>query len=264
MNSRHLLSLSTLALLLTGAGCGSTSSVTPSVTPTMPTSAPAAVAPSVVADLGACNNPYYPLKKGTKVDYSSHVGKTTNSYSWEVTDAATDHVTLAYHFPHASDATTDMACGPTGIRTTTYLNLNQLSSSAATQATSKTISSSGDFLPSDLHVGSTWQNSYELEITNTNPELVKLGMGTSHMTISAQNKALDEESVTVAAGTFTAIKVESKSTMKISLGAKLPTTNTDVMSYLYFVKGKGLVKTETSGTSGGSDFGSEATSITIP
>ncbi len=263
MNTRHLFSLAAATLLLTGAGC-SAPSTAPTSTPTPTPTTSAASAPTAVAsDLGNCNHPYFPLKKGTKIDYSSHVGKTTNAYSWEVTDTSPDHVNLTYHFGKASDANTEMTCSPTGIRTTTYLNLNQLST-AATQATSKTISSSGEFLPKDLHVGSTWQNGYELEITNTNPQLVKLGMGTSHMTITTKNTAIDEETVTVAAGTFTAIKVESKSSMAIKLGAKLPDTNTDVTSYLYFVKGKGLVKTETSGVAGSGAFGSEATNIIIP
>ncbi len=183
-----------------------------------------------------------------------------SSYSWEVTEATGDHVKLAYHFSPTLTTVSDVTCSDEGLRMDSYIN-----TAAATgneQMTVKTVRAAGQYVPRDLHVGSEWTNSYEVEATNTNPIAIRMGFGTTHMTIDTKNKAVSEEKVTVPAGTFTAIKVESVNNTSTVLGAGKPASTFAITSYLYFVRGKGLVKTET--VSNGVTMGVEATKITVP
>ena len=132
------------------------------------------------------------------------------------------------------------------------------------QITMRTLKAIGEFLPRNLHVGSVWTNSYEVEATNTNPVAVRMGFGTTRMTTTTTttNKAIGEVTVTVPAGTFTAIKVETVNKTKTELGFGKPPSEFEIKSYTYFVRGKGLVKTET--VSNGVTMGTEATSIVVP
>ena len=83
MKKPHLLVGSLSGLLFLGAGCNQAAPTQQSAT-NVPNPTPAA---APVASTGNCDNPYYPLKKGTKAAYTSNVGGRASSYSWEVTDA---------------------------------------------------------------------------------------------------------------------------------------------------------------------------------
>ncbi len=259
MQSRYFLSPLLASSLLLGAGCQ------------VRTSAPEAVVPtgeqprqeqSAVATNTNCDHPYYPLRLGTKTSYATHYGTGHDSQlSWEVRALTNDKATLHYTFDRGLTMDSDISCGTDGLLAKTYLNMGSALTGSNVKA--KTISSSGHFLPRDLQVGSTWTSTYEVEAENDNPDAARLGMKTTHMDLKVENKALGEESVTVPAGTFTALKIEAKNTMKMKLGPNLPVVNSTFTTYSYFVRGKGMVKSETSGASG-MNSSMEATEIIVP
>ena len=114
----------------------------------------------------------------------------------------------------------------------------------------ETLSQEGVFLPKDLRVGSEWDTTYAVEGKFTTPAMGNQPVNMKQ-SIAMQQKALAEESVTVPAGTFTAIKIEQKTTVTIDFGANAimqqfasqmpPITTTN---YLWLVKGVGMVKSE--------------------
>ncbi len=246
MNILRPLLVSSFLLLLVGAGC-SASKVAVSTPPTLGGS--------------KCDHPYYPLRVGTKMSYASSAKSALrSSYSWEVTEVSGDHAKLAYHFSPTLTTVSDVTCTDGSLRMDSYINT--ATASGNEQMTMKTLNASGQFLPRDLRVGSEWTNSYEVEATNTNPVAVRMGFGTTRMITTTTNKAIGEETVTVPAGTFTAIKVEMVNKTKTELGAGKSPSAFEITSYAYFVRGKGLVKTET--VSNGVTMSTEAMNITVP
>lgn len=252
MKNTLLIAGSVAGLVLFGAGCPSSASPRESAqTPSAP----------VAMHGGNCDNAYYPLKKGIKATYATHFPGHDSTYSWEVTDATDDSATLTYTFSPTLHVTSEISCTGDGLQAKTYMDLGSAMSGGKVSA--KTTSASGSIFPKDVHPGSVWTSRYEVETENNMPAAAKLGMKTGHMVVSTTSTAMGEESVTVPAGTFTALKVEAKMLIHMSLGANMPSIDTQTTSVSYFVKGKGLVKTETTDSRGGTS-GMEATSIVIP
>ncbi len=228
------------ALTFFGAGCGNGSSSVASM-----------------AGLSSCSNAYYPLNKGAKISYLSRIGEKTSNIDVEVTDIGSDYAMLTYHLGPTLTMDQKVTCTKDGLVIKAYFN-----PSMKDQSKVKTISSSGQFLPKDIHVGSEWSDAYQAEMTNDSFEAQKLGMSKTYMDTTSKNTVIGEESVIVPAGTFTALKVKSVNTVAVKLKANSPGMPGEITTYNYFVKGKGLVKTIT--TQGGITIGMEATSISTP
>lgn len=248
---KKLLAISLLSVLTLGAGCQASPS-TPG-------------APQKTGSFGwgggnNCDHPYYPLKAGTKITYETSVGARKNTFSWEVVKASTEEAQIKYHFEPSTDVVSNISCDGSGLIVKEFVNP---SNAGATQSTSKTLSTSGNFLPKNLNATSKWSNEFVVETTNTNPDLVRLGLAKTVMTISSNNKSLGETSVTTPAGTFTAMKVEQKTSMRITLNDGKPDLVTDTVTMNYFVQGKGLVKSETEDQYAGK-IDMDAVSIQIP
>lgn len=246
-------------VLLFGAGCRT--EVVPTETSREPAPAPPIAVPSTATNSENCDNPYYPLRLGTKASYASSAGNVASNFHWEVSEVTADHATLKYTFSHGLSMDSEISCGPDGLLAKSYLNMGSLMAGSNVKA--KTISSSGQFLPRDLSIGSQWTSTYEVETENDSPDAARLGMRVSHMTLQTESKALGEESVTVPAGTFTAIKVETKNTMKMKLSPTMPEVKSNFTTYSYFARGKGLIKSQTDNGSFGSSK-LEATEIRTP
>jgi hypothetical protein len=89
----------------------------------------------------------------------------------------------------------------------------------------------------------------------------RMGMGTMDMTIRAANTVVGEGAVTVPAGSYQALKVETVSTVGIVMGGRAP-IETVTTSTAYWVKGVGMVKTTAKSASG--EWGAEAQSVRLP
>ena len=239
MHSRYFLSSLLASSLLLGAGCQVRTSAPEAVIPTgeQPRQAPL---PTTATNW---DHPYYPLRLGTKSSYTSQAAGRSSRFSWEVRSSNDDKVRLHYAFERGLEMDSELSCGEDGLRAKTYLDLSSVMSGGNVKA--KTISSSGHFLPRELAIGTRWESAYEVEIENTSPQAAQLGMSANQMNLHTKNTVIAEEQVTVAAGTFTALKVESKNTMKMKLSPTLPEITSSFTTFNYFVRGKGLVKSTT-------------------
>jgi hypothetical protein len=236
--SRLFLMLTALTLL--GAGCSSSSSATPSPSAESgdhPTPSPA------MAQRTDCGNPYYPLKQGTKMTYATHMAGHDSTYSYEVTEATDHSAKLAYSFGTNLNITSDITCDENGIHADA--SISPTSNIPGGQITSRTISANGDLIPHDLQAGDHWTSKVEVETTNSMPQAARLGMGTGHSFTFSTSTVIGEESVTVPAGTFTAMKVESKILTRISFGSRMAPVDKQMTTETYFVRGKGMVKSTT-------------------
>jgi len=239
-----------------GAGCG---------TPSVPGSGASGsgVASSRVASSG-CAHPYYPLREGYAVSYKSSVkGLPESIFTVKAADTSGDKATLQYTFTRPggpADAgismSLDIECVGGDLKAKGQLDM--ASAMSGKRVTSTTKKSSGELLPKNLAVGSEWDGEFQVETVLDNPTAVRLGMGNVSSTMTLHHKAVREEEVTVPAGTYTALVVESDMQILTSLpgatGYKPPTIRTTE----YWVKGVGLVKSVTESSM------IEATSITLP
>lgn len=152
-------------------------------------------------------------------------------------------------------------CNDGAIQAAGYVDL--AAGMAGASATTQTRSVEGELLPRDLRVGARWNTRYTISMNMgaALPEASDIG-GTLTGSISTQREAIAEETITVPAGTFQAIKVKSLTDFTIDHAGGTPESGLPPMtSYEWWVAGKGMVKT----TMGGDQsIISEATQIVSP
>lgn len=250
MRSKFFVPASFLLVSLTflGAGCGQQ---TPA-----PTANPTGERPSATTS-DACGNPYYPFKSGMAITYHVAAMGATAASDYTIRTVSVVGTTATVRAEFAGGATADMsadcASGSVTLKGSSGLG-------AAVQGTTfKTtvVSSTGTFMPADVRAGSRWNSSETIRMDMTGGAAA--GLGSITLTTDEESKAIGEESVTVPAGTFTAMKVELKrtSTSVAKFGKIPPSTET---STEWWVKGIGMVKTVSVGPGGTSTI--EAKSIT--
>ncbi|MFA6053714.1 MAG: hypothetical protein WC762_14120 [Methylobacter sp.] len=233
-----LTSLMFASLALVGVGCGQQTSNTTG---------------DKTSD--TCGNPYYPFKPGMAITYHETSSAGSSDYTIRTVSVAGTTATIRAELADGStaDMTADCASGSVELKGSSSLG-------AAMQGTTfKTtiVSSTGMYMPANVKAGSAWSNSETIRMDLSGDAAASLGSIT--LTTTEQSRAISEESVTVPAGTFTAMKVEIKrtSTTVAKMGKIPPSTQT---STEWWVKGIGMVKTVTVSQDGTSTI--EAKSIT--
>jgi hypothetical protein len=240
------------SLLLLTAGCAQQTSLTTNTEPSKPSTT------TSVSTSDSCGNPYYPFKSGLVIAY--RVTPTTGaagSSDYTIRILSVTGTTAATRAEFAggviADMTADCASGSVALKGSSGL------SAAMQDVKFKTtvVSSSGTFMPADVKAGATWSNSETIIMELTGGPAASMGPIT--MTTTEESKAIGEESVTVPAGTYTAMKVEltRKTISKANFGTIPESTST---STEWWVKGIGMVKTVTKTEDGTSTI--EAKSIT--
>ncbi len=273
VNSRHLaLTTATLALLFLGAGCAKKSEVKappaqipPSGAATnaaAPGAAPESV-PTAAADQGVspCDHPYYPLIPGYAISYVTKSGSSQVDYTMTVGEVNGTSAKVNYSFskPVVATITQELGCKAGAILAKTYLDMSSVLGGADIKVETK--SASGNIMPGELRIGTTWNNGFETTLTPGPTFPAKIGPMTAN--VNVYNRVIGEEEVKVPAGTFTALKVEVQSTQKLDI-PNMPTQPPETMvGYQWWVKGVGLVK-QTSGTGTANESVTEATSIKKP
>ncbi|MFA6447376.1 MAG: hypothetical protein WCW31_03935 [Patescibacteria group bacterium] len=225
------------ALTLVGAGCGPKASVSTNETG----------GPSTTAS-DECGNPYYPFKSGMAITYhESSTNKAVESSDYTIRTVKVVGTTATIRAELGDGATADMtadcASGSVALKGSSSLG------AAAEGTTFKTtvISSEGTSMPADVKAGSTWNHSETIQMDLEGGAAA--GLGSIKMTTTEKSRAISEESVTVPAGTFKAIKVEVKrtTTSAAKIGNIPATTQTTTE---WWVKGIGMVKSVTVGQEG--------------
>ena len=272
--------LSLLLSIIFLAACSSPSTVSPTepqptqikapqATPTeIATEPPAATVEgsgTPAAGAGSCSNTYYPVREGSTWSYKS-TGGPTGEYSFTdtITAVRADGFTLSSQFGDLT-RTQEWACKPEGL-----VALQLGGTSAATlssqnlQLNLEVKNVSGVTFPSTINVGDTWQHNLDFEgkMSVANQEGTATGNAQTNFT------ALGNESVTVPAGTFDALKIQIDTTLNISVsvqGISVPVTFSGSYTY-WFVKDVGWVKASGTGSVSGTSFNEtiELQSYNIP
>lgn len=229
----------------------------------IPTATVGAEAPA--ASEGQCANPYYPVREGATWTYSS-TGGPSGGYSFTdtITSVRDDGFTLTTQFDQLT-RTQEWGCSAEGLvalqlggTSAATLNTDQM------QVTFDVGNVSGVTYPKQVNPGDTWQHALEF---------------TAKMVVGGQNidatgdahssfQAVGNESVTVPAGTFDALKIHVDTTININgnfNGVSFPVSFTAPYDY-WFVQGVGWVKATGTGDISGQSFNEtiELQSYNIP
>jgi hypothetical protein len=201
----------------------------------------------------ACANPYYPAVQGASHVYagtSSDVG--AFSFTQTISEVRADGFTLTSQFDELT-LSQEWSCGPDGIALLDYAGGGAAAiHTTGLQGTFTTTDMSGVTLPANVSAGSTWNQAFSLEAVLDMGEAGEAS-GTGSATIDYQ--AIGFEPVTVPAGTFDAMRVES--TLSTNIEATFAGLTVPVMltthTVSWFVEGIGRVKAEETATFEGAE-----------
>ncbi|GAB4420120.1 MAG: hypothetical protein Kow002_08290 [Anaerolineales bacterium] len=197
-------------------------------------------------DQGLCANPYYPVRPGATWTYTG-TGSLASDYSFTdtITDVRTDGFTLTSQFDELT-RTQEWACTPEGLASLTFgggpaagINVNEM------QFDLTTSNVQGIILPQTINAGDQWSYSLDFEGTMDVTGASANATGTAHYDFTA----LGEESLTVPAGTFNAMKIKAVLTLNIKVsyaGTETPVSLTSTTD-IWFVPGVGWVKAISTG-----------------
>lgn len=202
---------------------------------------------------GVCINSYYPVVQGVSHVYAGNspdVGAFT--FTQTVSEVRSDGFTLTSQFDDLT-LTQEWSCGPDGIALLDYAGGGAAAiSTEGLQGTFTTTEMTGVTLPANLSAGSTWNQAFSLEAVLDMGEAGEAS-GTGSATIDYQ--AIGIESVTVPAGTFDAMRVES--TLSTNIEATFAGLTVPVMltthTVSWYVEGVGWVKAEETATFEGAE-----------
>src|SRR5215216_5591948 len=260
---------STLLILLLLAACSApsvsptnpppteTAPITLSETATLPTATVESATP--VAEQGLCTNVYYPVREGATWIYKS-TGGPAGEYSFTdtITSVRQDGFTLSTQIGDLT-RTQEWTCTSEG------LTALQLGGAPAAMLNSQNIqlnldvkNSNGVTFPRRMNPGDQWQQSVDVDGSVVVANEQGSGSGNAQMNF----QAVGNESVTVPAGTFDAMKVQVDTTLNITVayeGLSLPVKFSGTYTY-WFAPDVGWVKASGTGSMMGASF-SETTEL---
>ena len=214
---------------------------------------------------GLCANAYYPVRLGASWNYKSTDGPAGEySFTDTITAIREDGFTLSTQIGDLT-RTQEWTCSAEGL-TALQLGgapaamLNAQNAEVNLNVTNVT----GVTFPSQINAGDQWQQNLDFNGNVTMMNEKAEAEGTAQMNFNA----VGTESVTVPAGTFEALKVETNITLNISAsfaGITLPVTFSGNYTY-WFAQDVGWVKATGSGNVLGNSFSetTELQSYSIP
>lgn len=209
---------------------------------------------------GECTNPYYPVVTGATWNYNL-TGTYPDTFVRSIVSVDAGSFTDQDVFGRGVTRQGQWNCDNGAL-----IALDPTSGNSASVSSDKvsvdfsTTSASGVTLPAALNPGDTWTQAVTLEGTET----------INGAQIPAKNEFLNSctvagsESVTVAAGTFDAIRVDCQTSMKITITMNDNPVETpvDITATSWYAENVGMVKEVTTGDSVNSTI--ELTSFSIP
>lgn len=240
-----------------------TAPITATETASLPTATLESTMP--VAEQGLCTNLYYPVRQGATWTYKS-TGGPAGEYSFTdtITSVRGDGFTLSTQIGNIS-RTQEWTCSAQGLAAL------QLGGAPAAMLNSQNIqlnldlnNATGVTFPSQINPGDQWQQAMDVTGNVTMMSEAAQATGNAQMNFSA----IGNESVTVPAGTFDALKVEVNVTLNINAtyeGITLPVSFTGAYTY-WFAPNVGWVKASGTGNVLGNSFSdtTELQSYSIP
>ena len=191
----------------------------------------------------ACPHPYFPLEEGLRLTYRA--GGSELSLATREVKTTPEGVSGTLEVERKGrTGSTEATCGAEGVRT----GLGGLEGTllSASGMDVEVVSTEGFVVPAPAVMvpGGTWKNS--LSVKMRPPESAKLPGGMRPVFASTFDKEATvegEEEVTVAAGTFRALKVRNITTAR----SGRPDAGRSLESVIWFAPGVGIIKVATAG-----------------
>jgi hypothetical protein len=255
---RSILSLLLTLIFLAACSLPSTPTVVPQTTQIAPPATEAATGMPVTGE-GLCANAYYPVRQGATWNYKS-TSSAAGEYSFTdtITAAREDGFNLSTQFSGVT-RTQEWACQPEGLVALQFggapaamLNAQNM------QLTLQVSNVSGVTFPKEINAGDQWQHNLDLQGSMTVAGQEGTATGNSQTSFTA----IGNESVTVPAGTFDAMKIQVDTTLNLNVssqGLSVPVAFTSSYNY-WFVQGVGWVKNSGTGNAPEMSF-SETTEL---
>jgi hypothetical protein len=195
-----------------------------------------------------CANPYIPVIEGASWSYAgSDSSGMSSSFTDTITGASSTGYTLFSTFDSLTKTQT-WACVEDGLVSLEYSGGGDASvSTNGLTADFETSEMSGLTVPNHIAAGDSWTQTFAV----SGETVLEGGMvAATEGTVSTLWTAVGVEEVSVAAGTFEAIKVAVETTLDFTMdmeGVVVPFTMT-TSGYIWLVEGVGWVKSESSYT----------------
>ncbi|MFO7928447.1 MAG: hypothetical protein R6U35_02150, partial [Candidatus Humimicrobiaceae bacterium] len=189
---------------------------------------------------GPCGNPYYPVAEGISHTYKSSSGTITSTIT-SVHDAG-------FTVTHNIDGSTQMhewECLPEGLVDLSNPIGDELKVMGEGITITGTGSATGVTIPASISAGDSWSQTYKGTLD------VQEYDGALDFTVTTNYSAAGEEEITVSAGTFKAIKVDSTIESDFILktqGISMPLYSYNATGTTWLVENVGPVKSNTQGT----------------
>lgn len=230
-----------------------------------PSPAPTLVTQPQNGETGLCTNPLYPVKQGATWTYNS-TGSLSGDFSFTdtITAVREDGFTLTSQL-NGSNLAQEWACRPEGLVSLTFgAGVVGGISTSGVQMDLSTSNVQGVILPKTVSAGDQWPYSLDFDGNMTYADTSVDTQGTASFTFNA----IGEESVTVPAGTFNAMKihVDLRLDMEVSYsGFNAPAVFT-IPTDIWYAPEVGWVKASSSGDIFGIAFNEsiELQSYSIP
>ncbi|MCW5862769.1 MAG: hypothetical protein KIT52_06670 [Anaerolineae bacterium] len=219
---------------------------TPTATPTA-TALPAAATAAPVA-AGECDNPFFPAVEGRVMTYRNTVPAFGESeFSHTFSDVTDSSFNVNIDVGDGESVVQKWTCSADGLLSPEMAQMPGM----AEGMTFEYVEASGATLPAadQMTAGHEWTTHYVVEVT-----MPDLGQGAMSMseTVDLINTVAGEESVTVPAGTFDAVRVDTAGAIAVSI-AGAPASNIEMSMVSWYAEGVGLVRQEIGGMLGGDD-----------
>ncbi|MCX7601576.1 MAG: hypothetical protein N2Z75_06520 [Meiothermus sp.] len=185
-----------------------------------------------------CDHPFYPVREGWVWSYRSSLDNST--YTIQTLEVKANGFIQRLTFP-SFGFDSRWICDARGLTRPEFAQ----SGPSSMQMKFKTRKASGVLLPQNLRVGSSWSYSYEVSGEAQRGNLTLELEQSVHTT----SKVVGQESVSVPAGRFTALKVESTQTSRgtMKMGGRSSPMNLTVKSTSWYAPNVGLVKSQSEG-----------------
>ncbi|QRO00951.1 hypothetical protein JRI60_18905 [Archangium violaceum] len=190
----------------------------------------------------SCPNPYFPLEEGLRLTYRA--GRSELSLATREVKSTPEGLTSTLAVDMKGKVgSTEATCSADGVRTGVGGLEGTLLSASGMDV--EVVSSEGPVVPAPAAMvpGGTWKNSLSVKLRP--PESSKLPGGIRPVLSSTFDKeatVVGEEDVTVAAGTFKALKVRNVTTAR---SGRADSPGRTLESYIWFAPGVGIVKVAT-------------------
>jgi hypothetical protein len=224
--------------------------IQPTIVPTVPPATAIPESTTAPAPSGACDHPYFPVGSNSRWSYRVQGAVASDFIETHMPTSPTGF-TVRMAFPDVS-VDNEWRCGPDGL---TALQASRVST-AQTQLRFVSTSVTGvTFPPADRWTpGSSWTTAYEVE---GDPSAI--GGNPARGRITVTSTVAGEESVSVPASSYTAMKISQHTTLDLSVTVRDFSAPISISfeATSWFARGVGMVKTV-----GGGELGESTTELT--